>query len=273
MQRSARPTALDRFFAVYARLFARPAFEGFNKLLLQTGLRGLGIMNWGSEYLSGERLAALRVIQQLDLDKEGSILVDVGANEGAFSQAILDVTKQLDVIAIEPIPETFARLSHRFRAIERVTVMNSAVGSRAASLTLYDHAGENGTEHATAFPSSEIAEGAARTVIVPVQPLDDLLADRRRNVCFLKIDVEGFEYEVLRGATGLLSEDSLRAVLLEFNAMNVDARVFAKDFREILASFQPNRILPGGRLLSLRAYGGWKEELFAYQNLLFTRSD
>src|SRR5687768_11275161 len=98
MQRTARPTVLDHFFAGYARLFSRPGFEAFNKLLLQTGLRGLGIMNWGSEYLSGERLAALRVIQELALDREGSILVDVGANEGSFSQAILDATKQLDII-------------------------------------------------------------------------------------------------------------------------------------------------------------------------------
>jgi FkbM family methyltransferase len=262
---------IDQLLKAYAIVFARPAFEGFNKLLLQASLRGLGVMNWGSDFLSGETLAAERFIIDNGLDQPGRILVDAGANDGGFTQFIVDSTKNMSVISVEPVPATYRRLEARFRGNARVTTLNTALGSEAGELTLFDHPDSDGTEHATAFPSTEVGEPNATAITVKLETLDNVLREMADRICFVKIDVEGYEFNVLRGATDLLAMKSLKGILLEFNAMNVDARVFFKDFRGLLPSFQPYRILPGGRLLRLKAYGAWKEEIFAYQNILFTR--
>ena len=85
-------------------------------------------------------------------------------------------------------------------------------------------------------------------------------------VDFLKIDVEGHELAVLRGAERMLGAGSIRLIQFEFNEMNVVSRTFLRDFRLLLPNYTMYRLLPKG-LLPLGEVPVLTE-LFAYQNIL-----
>ena len=141
--------------------------------------------------------------------RPGDLFVDVGANIGAYT--VLAAAVGARCLALEPSPQTFARLSENLRLNDltaTVTARQLAVG--AASGELRFTAGLDTVEHVIAR-----GESASATQVVAVQPLDDILANDEPYV--MKIDVEGFETEVIRGANRTLSRPSLSAIVIEMN--------------------------------------------------------
>jgi hypothetical protein len=109
---------------------------------------------------------------------------------------------------------------------------------------------------------------AAITHQITLRTLDDLAQDLQLSrIDLLKIDTEGHELEVLRGARRLLSDGLIRVLHIEFNEMNVVSRVFFRDFRELLPHHRPYRMLPSG-MIPVPA-SPLKSELFAFQNVVF----
>jgi FkbM family methyltransferase len=258
---------------LYARIFARPVFEPWNRALLWFGLRGLGVLNWRSDSLSGETDFACSVLRKMD--RADAVVVDVGANEGEFIADVLSASTHARVLGFEPHPRTYGRLHQRFAAKHRVTMVNCALGEREASLSLFDKARSDGSQHASMYRDviEEIHGSGATEFNVQVRSLDDVLEQLNltANVVLLKIDVEGYEAEVLKGARRLIESKNLKVVIVEFNEMNVKSRTFVLDLEKSLGGFKAFRILPGGKLLSLSPYSAWRTEIFAYQNLAFVR--
>lgn len=143
--------------------------------------------------------------QQLD----PRFIVDVGANRGQFTTAVLEVFRRSCVVAFEPIPEAAAHLRElSARWPDRLVVIEAAVGSRAgeAELVVNRHSQSSSLRdlletHLQAFPSAI----PVRRVRVETVRLDDALADHAfTEPALLKVDVQGFEEEVLAGATECL---------------------------------------------------------------------
>ena len=88
----------------------------------------------------------------------------------------------------------------------------------------------------------------------------------------LKIDVEGFELQVLLGAQRMLSEGRIDAIQFEFTQLNVVSRVFVDDFFRLLGTgYTLHRLLPHG-LMPMIDKNHWSNEQFGYQNLFASRS-
>jgi len=212
-----------------------------------------------------------RPLPQKLLDFPGSLLIDVGSNEGDFIQLAIDSTTDLNVLGFEPHPQTFERLSQRFAGNDRVHLQSCCLGNDQGTVSLFDHSDQTGSEQASLLREAIecSSSGALVKFDVPMNRLDDLPQVNEYKVSFIKIDVEGYEQKVLEGALATLKNHKVPIVLLEFNSMNVSSRTFFIDLRNTLSSYRPYRILPGGRLLELRNYGAWKEEIFTYQNIAF----
>lgn len=250
----------------YAFLFSRSYFYRFNRGLHHASLRGLGVLNYKDDVVSGER----RFMKKSLSLSETPTVVDVGANEGDYSSAVLEANKRSRVFAFEPHPETFRRMSLRLSSEKNVVVTNAACGSSPGNLMLYDHAGGAGTEHASLHSGVIERVHKSRSIehVVNVTTLDKFAADHDIEfIDLLKIDTEGSELEVLRGAAGLLRNGRIKAIQFEFNEMNIVSRVFFKDFCEAIPNYRFYRMLRNG-LGALDPYSSLSCEVFAYQNIV-----
>ncbi len=134
--------------------------------------------------------------------KGGDLFLDVGANVGTYSVFCAALGAQ--VIAFEPAPDTAALLR------ENVALNGMSIEVIEAAV---------GAEHGKAgFTSGQDAVNQidpAGTVKVNIVTLDSVIGDRR--VAGLKIDVEGFELDVLKGLAWALEERRVDLMQLEWN--------------------------------------------------------
>lgn len=146
-------------------------------------------------------------------------VVDVGANEGRWTAALLDVAAPELVRAVEPSPTIAAGLRARFAPRPEVEVVEAAIGAEQGEATLHVTA----HSHNTSLLDPKTAEmdavygGGYQTVedlTVAVTTLDRLCHDLPE-VSLLKLDVQGAEGEALNGADQVL--DRVRWLLVEAN--------------------------------------------------------
>lgn len=143
---------------------------------------------------------------------EESLFVDVGANLGHFTLLAAGVAKA-NVIAVEPIPSTYKKLVANVKLNElqdSVDCMNLGLGDTVGTLSFL--------QHRTVMNRVAI-EGEENTIDVEVTTLDKLLLGK--SPTFIKIDVEGYELPVLKGAHQTLSNPELKFLMLEFNDSGV----------------------------------------------------
>jgi FkbM family methyltransferase len=144
--------------------------------------------------------------------KIGDIIIDVGAAFGFYTiLASKRVGQQGKVIAIEPQPDNFEMLNRNIKLnkLANVITLNYAVYSKKTTLKLYS-------------TYSIIQERARQNlqdyIEVSADTLDNLLGHVGINqVNWIKIDVEGAEYEVLRGAKHVLRTNKHISILVEIH--------------------------------------------------------
>ena len=151
-----------------------------------------------------------------ELVNRGDFCIDVGANIGLVTLALAELAgPDGRVLAIEPSPLVLDRLREVTRDVETVTVVETAVSDSPGELPLdLSHPAHS---HATLRTRSD-SPGNCR-VTVPVERLDRVAhAHGFDDVALLKVDVEGWERQVLAGAGALVAEARAGAVLFELNA-------------------------------------------------------
>jgi FkbM family methyltransferase len=141
--------------------------------------------------------------------KLGDIVLDVGANVGYISAVAASyVGASGEVHGFEPLSECFARLEH-LRELNpglRLVFNNVALGDADGILPIAYNP-DRDSRNATLVPGKHFAE----TREVPVRRLDEYIKAKipsPERIKVIKIDVEGFEYSVLRGVSALFSETS-----------------------------------------------------------------
>lgn len=127
--------------------------------------------------------------------KEGDYIVDVGAQAGFFSYlAAKKVGPTGRVYAFEPVPDNFEVLVRNTINLP-VTTFNVALWDKYSTLDMYYH--KNSFGHSVYYTHPD----GNSCIRVPALPLDDFSIEK---INFMKIDCEGSEVEVLRGAVRLL---------------------------------------------------------------------
>lgn len=209
------------------------------------------------------------IARQPELFRGGDI-IDAGANVGytaALFAGAADAGAQ--VVAFEPEPYN-ARLlrAEAARQAGRIVAVEAALGARRGTIALALNPRHHG-DHRVA------PAGGAGTIAVPLETIDGYWERERpgRPVCFLKIDVQGFEIEVLRGAERTLGANPGCAVAVEYmpEAM-ADLGCRPEEVLEWFAGrgYQAATITPRGELVE-----GFSGELppRGYVDLLFRRAE
>lgn len=137
--------------------------------------------------------------------RPGELAVDVGANKGSYLPWLARAAAPGRVVAFEPQAALARYLERACRAarLSNVTVEASGVSERSGTLTLHVP-GEGRPSPGASFEPTVAAVSPGRGVAVPVVRLDDYFRAETRRIAALKIDVEGHELAVLRGAAELL---------------------------------------------------------------------
>ena len=227
------------------------------------GHRGLGIGNL-EPGASGE----LDWLQKALSSRSGNVVIDVGANDGHYAEAIKSIDPSAEVYAIEPHPVTFQRLSLRAERL-KVKAFQIGLSNQPGTLQLYDHEA-NGTQLASVYREvlTELHQSRHTTErSVKVTTLDQFVEEQKiTQVDLLKIDTEGHELAVLEGARACLERGFIRQIHFEFNEMNAKSRVHMEDFVHCLHAYTLYRLLPDS-MIELPHAPVWRE-IYAYQNIV-----
>ena len=147
--------------------------------------------------------------------QNADIIFDVGANLGIYSLDALAANAAAKIFAFEPTPEIadHFRKTCDLNSIHNIEVVQKAVGSKVKSVCLNFCGGENeGMNFTTQSPHS------ANTVEVSQTTLDQFCQDNSiKAIDLMKMDVQGNEADVLKGAQDLLERHAIKTLFFEVN--------------------------------------------------------
>jgi len=141
--------------------------------------------------------------------KPGDLFVDIGANIGSYS-ILAASCKDVKVEAFEPIPSTFFWLQKNIQvnSLNQVNAMN--IGLADKKNTVYFSSNLDTVNHVLSDNEKNYS-----SIQVDVFPLDEVLKDKCPTI--IKIDVEGYESQVLDGAKNIINNPSLIVIIIELN--------------------------------------------------------
>jgi FkbM family methyltransferase len=156
------------------------------------------------------------------------LCVDVGANVGTIAQRLVALAPAMHHVLVEPVPELAERLTVKFPGCEVHGIALSDREGEAEFTVVVDRLTRSGLDHER-VPVGVVTS----TVRVRLATLDRLLDGRRPR--FVKIDVEGSELDVLRGAADTL-EQARPHVVFEHGPVAADRRDRSTAIHELFAA-------------------------------------
>jgi FkbM family methyltransferase len=176
--------------------------------------------------------------------RKDDLFVDIGANIGSYT-VLAGGHIGATVVSVEPLPQTFEHLKNNIainRIGNKVIAYNLALGNEKGQISFTTNL-DTMNHVATAAETNTIA--------VPVETLDAIL-EKEKEPVLLKIDVEGFETNVLNGASSTLKKNNLKAIIIELNGSGLKYGYDEADLHEKLldGGYYPHRYNPFERQLT-----------------------
>jgi FkbM family methyltransferase len=192
-------------------------------------------------------------------------LCDVGANRGDWTAGILELVRPQLVVAFEPIPAVFSELSARFAGLANVRCVQAAVGSSVGEVVLNV---EKQSELSSVRPLGDQGRRihgvswSPKTISVPLVTLDDQLKNVDE-LSLIKLDVQGYENEVVAGAREVLQRcQCLVTEVLYERDYYVDALPFL-ELARLIESTSPLRLTCVSEpALAPDGMGAWADAVF-----------
>lgn len=171
------------------------------------------------------------------------LFFDIGANVGSYT-VLASAEVGSSVVACEPVPATSAILKKNIalnECCDIASVIEKAAGESEGAVEITG--GLDAQNHVVSGRDQKDILKDEATIQVDVTTLDQLAESRVPNL--IKIDVEGFEKHVLDGASVVLNDASLKAIIIEMSDFSME------DSHRLLtdAGFEPFRYLPFKRHL------------------------
>ena len=176
--------------------------------------------------LANEVKVIARVIRNFDL--EDTTTIDAGANVGLWSLAISDNFPKMQISAFEPSLLTFKELQEKVKSMENIQVHNFGLGSKNSESLLYSDENLSGMASLTKRKLEYRGIDFENSEKVQIRTLDSWIKETGCKATILKIDVEGHELDVLKGAINSISQ--FKIIQFEFGGTDIDTRVFFRDF-------------------------------------------
>lgn len=178
-------------------------------------------------------------------------VVDCGGNKGLYSDEILSRNAECEIVIFEPSRLNVEQLKKRYKKFPQIIVIPKAVSSKKGELTLYGDKPGSGLASLANRRLDHMSINMAINETVQVTTIDDMVP--KVQIDILKMDIEGYELNALKGALETLKR--VRVVQFEFGGSNIDTRTFFQDFFYFFQkhNFIIYRITPFG-IVQIRKY-------------------
>ena len=173
------------------------------------------------------------------------IIFDVGARLGEWTEEVLKQYPSASLFVFEPTQFSYGEMTKKLFP-KNVHCFNVAMGARCGEAEFHVFAPGAGIN--SFFSLDSIGSVTQQLEKVKIETVDHFCTEHRIDqIDLLKIDVEGYELEVLRGSLGLLNLKAIKNIQFEYGG-NIAARIFLKDFFDILEpyGYVMYKITPGG---------------------------
>lgn len=166
-------------------------------------------------------LASFEVVSNLkEMVPELDYIIDVGANSGQFSKVVGYFYPKATIDAFEPLPNLYSKIQKTFENKKNIRTYNVALGNENGTVMFnknnYGHISSileisNTNKH---YPKQK---NDLKQIVVEIKTLDslDLIKNKTRGTALLKLDVQGYELEVLKGATETIN--NIDYIVIEAN--------------------------------------------------------
>ena len=153
--------------------------------------------------------------------ESGAVLFDVGANIGQTVALFREYFKCPVIHSFEPSPSTFEKLQAQTRGLPDLHLNNVGLGSHPGQLTLH----ENVDSTVSSFLSMGKDFVGGREMIaevrIDVDTVDDYCSRTGvTHIDVLKTDAQGFDYEVLKGASEILRQHRVHLIFIELQVLD-----------------------------------------------------
>lgn len=255
---------------IYVFFFGRKNMQIINDLILSLTLDAKGFKNYGNFTKTGESNFINLIKNDINLS------LDIGANVGQYTKLLLEKTNS-DVVSFEPLPEAFNELKNiKLKFSNRLKVFNLAIGENLNNLDLFYE--NQKSEKASLIHNLEklsfIKNNNKNKISVKVRSLDsfeNFFKDKR--IDFIKIDTEGFEYEVLKGAQKILEIHKPKFIQMEFNWHQLIRNQSLYSISKLVSSYDTFRILPKGKNLIFVDPSRPENNIYHLSNYVFIKKD
>jgi len=200
-------------------------------------------MNLRSKVIKGLQRLNLRIIKltkeefgvslEYDLEKLFTLLrkqstrivvFDVGANIGQSVRKFKKISPESQIHTFEPSPTCFLELRNNTSMYTNIVYNNIGLGAEDKTIRFY----ENELTDISSFlePTNELWGEVKSVDLMKITTLDNYCIENYiKNINYLKIDTQGYDLEVLKGASKLLKEKSIDIVQLEITLQKLYADI------------------------------------------------
>lgn len=157
-------------------------------------------------------------------------IIDVGGNIGLWSESVLDMVTPGKMYIFEPETKNFEILNYKFVKNNNIIVTNKGLGDKCTSKTYFDMISDNvDVRGLGGFIKRSVYDNYNyKTHDFEIITLDSFFA-KSIDVDYIKIDVEGFELNVMKGMTNMLSKSMFKFIQFEYGGTYLDANIKLND--------------------------------------------
>jgi FkbM family methyltransferase len=252
---------------MFSPFLGKKNFQIFFELFHEFSLAGMNAGEGRDPNTSGEYNAIRYIKKNLGSSSRDSklVLFDVGANIGEYSQVLLnEFTESAVVWSFEPSPTTYQILTKNIGDQPNFKPQNIGCGSQEMVTELYTLGAGSKMASLYSRELTNMNDRMTKFETVNIRTIDQFCFEQGiEHIHFLKIDVEGHEFQVLLGAQKMLAKKAINFIQFEMGVASVDSHIFLKDFYLLLNHrFTMHRILKDG-LWPLNKYKE-SQEIYKY---------
>ncbi len=250
------------------KLLGRKRFQLLFSRLFEISLQGLNIGTGGRHPTENGEAWVLKYALSKIPEKEGLVIFDGGAQIGNYTECVIEALRRVgksgEIYGFEPSPKEYKKYEEKFSP-KGIIALNIALGEAVDRIKFFS------PENGTGLGSLHRSDKKSNVYEVESTTIDTIMRQKSiKKIHFLKLDVEGNELSVLKGAKETIQSDKIDFIQFEYSTCSLSAGVSFGDLYDLLhKKYTIYRILRDGFVEIARP--GAREEMFFTTNYLAER--